>query len=374
MLHLLRQSDTHREPLKTTRPELDAFLPPCVDACFASTGRSLVRLLVERLGLTAEDTCLIPAYVPEGLIRPLRESGIRVEFYTVSDRLFADLDALKIQVDNAPSIRLFVLIHPFGFEQPVQPVRDLFSGRDIAILEDCAQSLFGRSASGPLLGGEGDFSLFSLNKFLPVADCAILQSHRADVSVAEDRFAVDLPEREKSLAAYEDHLRLNHELLLATPETAGDILTATGDAYERYYAFVNTNLDLFPPCEATLKRLQAIDFEGLVEARIANTRLLYERLEQNVFRFVNPQWSDNCVPMTVPVAVDAEKRDMIVSALLEKNILLSTLVDKWDYVPADRADQFRAETRFIQSHLLVPVSEFISQEQMAEMIDAMNAV
>ncbi|MBI9081301.1 MAG: DegT/DnrJ/EryC1/StrS aminotransferase family protein [Pseudodesulfovibrio sp.] len=375
MFHILRQLDKNHKSSEKVRRDIRSYLPPCEDSCFASTGRSLVSLLIRRLGLTAEDTCLIPAYVPEGLIRPLRESGIQVQFYTVDDKLFANLDDLNRQIENDPSIRLLVLIHPFGFEQPVRPIKELLSERNIAILEDCAQSLFGTSIEGPPLGMGGDFSLFSLNKFLPVPDGAILQSNNPNMLITADDFVEGQTEQQASILAYEDHLHLNHELLQArTPDTAQGFLEKTGHAYERYYTFVNRDLRLFLPSLTTKKRLKQIDFNTFIAKRISNTRLLYAELKQTTFKFVYENWTENYIPMTVPVYVAPEHRDEIIAKLFSQNILLSTLIDKWNYIPPDREEIFQAEARFINSHLLLPINEFLSPSHMETIINALNKV
>jgi len=370
MIHLLRRVDPASLP-PVSGGGVKKWTPPCSSACFASTGRSLVASLVGRLGLSSDHTCLIPAYVPEGVIQPLRMSGVRVGFYRVDHRLFADPEGLRCQVEEDPSVRLVVLIHPFGFEQPIRPVRAMLSGRGIAILEDCAQALLSSTEAGDMLGQEGDFSLFSFNKFLPVPDGAILQSHCRGTSVDCGKLPRGPGEWRESILAYEEHLRLNYALLTsASPDR--DLLEETGEAYERYYAFVNRELGLFAPSDLTLDRLRRFEPRGMAEARRGNCALLYAGLKQSTFRFVYPHWDYRTVPMAVPVLVEPGQRERIADRLFERNILLSTLVDKWNFIPPGRESEFPAESEFMASHLLVPVSEFLSPAEMEYVISAMN--
>ncbi len=375
MLHLLRQSSRERFYHEMEAREILSYLPQCDDYCFASTGRSLISLLIKQLGLTDEDTCLMPAYVAEGVIQPFIQSGVNVQFYTADEKLFAKPEALETQIENDPSIKLLVLIHPFGFEQPIKPIKKRLFHKKIRILEDCAQSLFCKNAEGDLLGGEGDFSLFSLNKYLPVPDGAILQSYLPAVKVASAGFEPESEERKASIQNYMEHLHLNFEMLESdAPSESQEILEKTGDAYERYYAFISHNLSLYHPCPETLGRLKTIDFEKMMAQRIINTRFLYENLRNNTFRFVYETWDENCIPMTVPVYVNPGQRNRVISELFDQNILLSTLIDKWDFIPKDQIDNFPMEKQFIDSHLLIPVNEFLSINQMEKMVEILNKI
>ena len=172
-----------------------------------------------------------------------------------------------------------------------------------------------------------------------------------------------------------EHLHLNFEMLESDfPSESQKILEKTGDAYERYYAFINRNLSLYPPCPETRSRLKTTDFEKTMAQRIVNTRFLYENLKNNTFRFVYETWEKNCVPMAVPVYVDSRQRKRIISELLDQNILLSTLIDKWDFIPRNQADNFPLERQFIDSHLLLPINEFLSIGQMGKMVEILNKI
>lgn len=375
MIHLLRQSGRGEFHHEMEEGDIFSYLPQCDNYCFASTGRSLISLLIKQLGLTNEDTCMMPAYVAEGVIQPFIQSGVNVQFYSVDEQLFAKPEALETQIENDSSIKLLVLIHPFGFEQPIKSIKKRLSHKKIHILEDCAQSLFCKNAGGDLLGREGGFSLFSLNKYLPVPDGAILQSHYPTVKVVSSGFEPESEERKASIRNYMEHLHLNFEMFESnSPFESKEILEKTGDAYDRYYAFINRNLSLYLPSPETRSRLKAINFEKVVAQRIINTRFLYENLKNNTFRFIYETWDENCIPMTVPVYVDPGQRNRIVSELFDQNILLSTLIDKWDFIPRDHADNFLKEKQFIDSHLLIPVNEFISISQMEKMVKILNKI
>jgi dTDP-4-amino-4,6-dideoxygalactose transaminase len=375
MFHLLRQSNQERSYREIEGRNIRSYLPQSDDYSFASTGRSLINLLIRRLKLTENDTCLMPSYVAEGVLFPFVHNGVKVRFYKVDEKLFADLQALEQQIKNDSSIKLLVLIHPFGFEQPVKPIKKLLTSKHIHLLEDCAQALFCKDSEGSLLGRQGEFALFSLNKYLPVPDGAILQSYLPAIKVTATEFKPEDEARTISIKDYNRHLHHNFELLQCDDSSeAQTILEKTSDAYERYYAFINRNLNLYAPCEETWCRLKTIDFEAMITQRITNTRYLYDNLKSKTFRFVYETWDENSVPMTVPVYVDPEQREQIVSTLFDRNVLLSTLIDKWDFIPEHQTDEFLMEKQYIDSHLLTPVNEFLSINQMGKMVEILNEI
>ncbi len=375
MFHLFRQSNKRNFYHLAGNSDILSYLPHCDNFCFASTGRSLINFLIRRLGLTEKDTCLMPSYVAEGAICAFIHSGVQVQFYKVDEKLFAKLDELEEQIASDSSVKFFILIHPFGFEQPVRPIEKLFYGKDVFIFEDCAQALFSKDSDGNLLGGRGDFSLFSLNKFLPVPDGAILQSHLTDVKIADCVFESESEERRCSINDYIRHLHLNFEMFQsrATFDSKKKLKESTA-AYEKYYNFINRNLNLYSPCTESFNQLRAIDYKGMISQRIINTQFLYDNFKNSKFQFVYEKWNKNCVPMAVPVYVAPERREEIILKLFEKNILLSTLVDKWDFIPENNEAKFTSERKFIDSHLLIPVNEFLSACQMEKIVKELNKI
>ena len=65
--------------------------------------------------------------------------------------------------------KALLLIHYFGFPQPVEAIRDLCISRDIVLIEDCSHALFSCYQEKPL-GTFGDVAIFSQRKTLPLPD------------------------------------------------------------------------------------------------------------------------------------------------------------------------------------------------------------
>jgi perosamine synthetase len=63
-----------------------------------------------------------------------------------------------------------LVVHYFGFPQPIVKIKEFCKERGLYLLEDCAHVLQGRTEEGIVLGTSGDISIFSWRKFLPVYD------------------------------------------------------------------------------------------------------------------------------------------------------------------------------------------------------------
>lgn len=338
--------------------------------CFLSTGRSAIAHLITQLKLTARDTVIMPAYVAEGVIFPFLAAGINIQFYKLTPALSPDIDDLSKLLTADHSIRLCIVIHPLGFLVSLNVLKKILQKSQVLLLEDCAQALFTAEEQGYRVGEMGDFSLYSLNKFLPVPDGAYLVSHLARISVQVDS---QLPANDLAISHYLNHLAVNEALFLEVDNhKVADLLMKVEKTYHGYYEQSGRDLQLRSCSDISMALLSRLDWRELIERRIQNTQYLYQYLNNKAFHFCQKEYRDNVVPMAVPIHVDKSWRTLCVNLLIKKGILLSTLCDKWDFIPEGDSHRFSREGDYLASHLLVPISEFISLEQMAYMVNELN--
>ena len=114
------------------------------------------------------DNVLIPSYHCTSIVEPIRQYGAEVKFYNVGLDLKPDLSDIEGKI--APKTRGLLVIHYFGFPQPIISIRNFCLERGLYLIEDCAHVLRGRTPEGIPLGTSGDISIFSWRKFLPVYD------------------------------------------------------------------------------------------------------------------------------------------------------------------------------------------------------------
>jgi hypothetical protein len=342
-------------------------------SCRLATGRSALLHLIHRLPASCTRKVLLPAYVAEGVIQPFRTAGFEILFYRLQPDLSPLIEDVTSLLQQAGGQAVVALIHYFGFSVRSEALSSVLMQHDALVVDDLAHAPFTAGANGRLLGEGAEVALYSLNKFLPVVDGAILLSRRPEIDLAMDETVLpELPEGAQ--AAYRDHLQAAAALANAEPVEAHTWLQALGDTYEGYYAVINGNLSPHRQSAASRLTENSFAYRQLIEQRLVNSRILYEGLKSPVFELVYPELPAGVVPFCVPARVPAERRSEILERLFACGILLSTLQDKWDFVPAGRQAQFAVETAFIREHVLIPVSEFISADAMWYMVEQLNSI
>lgn len=123
------------------------------------------------LNLRGGSTILVPSYHQGVEIDTLLAAGHQVRYYRLGEQLVVDLADVERRLDE--TVSALYLIHYFGFPQPLQLARSFCDAHGIALIEDCAISLFSRD-HGTWLGSVGDLALFSTYKTIPLPHGGIL--------------------------------------------------------------------------------------------------------------------------------------------------------------------------------------------------------
>lgn len=152
---------------------------PCVLSLqglrYTTSGRAAILLALETLAIGPGDAVLLPSYHCPTMVAPAASLGAEVHFYPIDEAGTPRLDWLD---QHAPAkVRALLAPHYFGLPQPMGGLRRWCSQRRIALIEDCAHALFGRSGERPI-GAWGDLAIASLTKFLPVPEggCLIVNN------------------------------------------------------------------------------------------------------------------------------------------------------------------------------------------------------
>ena len=147
-----------------------AALPCLLDAPglqMTTSGRASILLAMELLGLGVGDKVLLPTYHCPTMIAPVVAVGAIPVFYPIDCYGVPQLDWLKQQ--SLDGVKAILAAHYFGVPRPMRALRDWCDVMGIALIEDCAHSLFGTSESRRV-GQWGDIAIGSLTKFLPVPE------------------------------------------------------------------------------------------------------------------------------------------------------------------------------------------------------------
>jgi perosamine synthetase len=351
---------------------LHETFPSFSSSCRVATGRSAIRHLID---VVRPPQALMPSYVAEGVLQPFLAAKVSVIFYRLNEDLTPDIGDLRAQLARSASRAMVVLIHYFGYPCPVEPVRREVDSRDGLLLEDCALALGGSTEENKPLGESADFVLYSLNKFLPVTDGAILLSRREefDVSLDEGQLA---PLPRKVRVAYKRHLALNAELARCVQAgRAVALVTESGEAYEEFYTVISK--DLQPHAQSTNSRRieSATDYVEMRRRRRANAAVAHHGLADiPLVRLLHADLPPGAMPFAFPIRVAKQSRHSILKSLVTSGVMPSTLIDKWNFLPLDKTRVYANEQAFIDEHLLLPIAEDISTSQIAAMVDHLRAL
>ena len=349
-------------------------LPPSpASMCRLATGRSALFHLIGRMQGLGARTVLMPCYVAEGVIQPFTARGFTIRFYRLRPDLTPQTEDLVALLQDVREVAVVILVHYFGFSPHTPELDDLLSRHDVVIVDDLAHAPFAVSQSGQPLARTAQIALFSLNKFLPVVDGAILVSNRPDIDITIDEKT--LPELPlEVMEAYENHLRAAAQLVATDdPQSARAALARLAASYEIYYAHINSDLRPRRQSDRSRQIERTFPFERLIDRRRANSRILIEGLRNPDVHLLHERVPVDVVPFAIPARVPAHARAAIVAEMLERGVVLSTLQDKWDFVPPEAGKRFALEQDFLLEHVLVPVSEGIRSDQMHGLVASLNS-
>lgn len=147
---------------------LDRWLP-AGPRLLTSNGRSALLAAFRALKVPEGGKVLLPSYLCDSVVAPVRAHGAMPVFYPVSTRLEPDVNAVK-RILSKGETNLLVVIHYFGYPMMgAVELRRVAADFDIPVIEDCAHALYSRCNDQPL-GSESGAAVFSFRKSLPIPE------------------------------------------------------------------------------------------------------------------------------------------------------------------------------------------------------------
>ena len=140
---------------------------------FTTSGRAAIYQALLQLRLTAGSLILVPTYHCPTMVAPVLLANGTPGYFGITTAGLPDLARIPAQV--AQQAKAILVPHYFGLPQSLAAVRHWCDTHHIALIEDCAHSLYG-DAGERCVGAWGDFATASLSKFLPVPEAGLLAS------------------------------------------------------------------------------------------------------------------------------------------------------------------------------------------------------
>jgi lipid II:glycine glycyltransferase (peptidoglycan interpeptide bridge formation enzyme)/dTDP-4-amino-4,6-dideoxygalactose transaminase len=111
----------------------------------------------------------VPDYFCNVSLTPLREMGVNLVFYPITEQKSPDVPSLQNLADQH-SIDIFIIVHYFGQPNSAEIIASFCEAHDAWLVEDATHVL------QPInnIGNTGDFVIYSPHKHLPIFDGAVL--------------------------------------------------------------------------------------------------------------------------------------------------------------------------------------------------------
>lgn len=290
-------------------------------AHFAQSGRLGWGHLLRHLEWRANHQILLPSYIGfspnegSGIMDPVIEQDRSFVFCKVNSDLSLDIDHFK-EIMQTGRVRIAMVIHYFGFcQSDLHAIRDLCDRYDSLLIEDCCHSLCSRIPDG-LLGDFGDFSMFSVHKFLPTSDGGILKVNTGNVNLPP------------------------------------------------------LSVDQLMPFE-TLELLHLTDLQRVSEVRRRNYLDLAAAIEDvHGLRLMSPDLPQGIVPMNLPILIGDDRRYEVYQKLIERGVRPVALY----YELAHQIDreEFTVAAAVSNQILNLPIHQDVTSEQIPFIAEAIR--
>ena len=128
-----------------------------------SHARVALKYGFKSFNLSYKDVILIPDFICDVILQPLRDLGINYSFYSLNDALTPDWESVKKQLTS--NTKAILMVHYFGQPQNIDDFQNFCNKYNLLLIEDNAHG-FGGLFNGKKLGLFGDIGINSPRKTL----------------------------------------------------------------------------------------------------------------------------------------------------------------------------------------------------------------
>jgi len=150
------------------------YISNYLNLTFFKLGRDALLNGLISLGLKKGDHILVPAYICDSTIEPLRLYGFKIIFIDINKNLGLSLEAAEKYIGkNEKIIKAIIIVNYFGFKQDNKEIIELCKNMNIFVVEDSSHSFFATEIGNH--NTKFDLTIFSFRKTLPVSDGGALK-------------------------------------------------------------------------------------------------------------------------------------------------------------------------------------------------------
>jgi dTDP-4-amino-4,6-dideoxygalactose transaminase len=140
---------------------------------FFAKGRHALAYGLKLLHIAPGSAILIPAYICDPTIVPLRQRGYKLIFVDIDENFDFNLTVVERLIKSS-NIKAILAPHYFGFPAKIKDLLHLCNAYGVKVIEDCAHSFLSKVDDKPV-GSFGHIAIYSMRKTLAVPDGGALK-------------------------------------------------------------------------------------------------------------------------------------------------------------------------------------------------------
>ena len=252
------------------------------DTKFTLSGRTSIYYVLENILKNKQiKKAYLPSYSCSSMAEPFFDLGIEVEYYFGYSNTNMDLYIKK------------------------------FKEQGKIVIEDITHSIF----SSKRYSENSDYLIGSLRKWMPIASGGIAvnmnSNFEVELNLKSNAKMIDI--KKSAMQNKKDYIEntnnISKEMFLNQYAQSGKVLD---EDYKNY------SID-----EESLKIIMGININKIVNSRIENAKIIYEKLRNNVnVRFLIEDYNQNDSLLFVPIILEHDLRDKLRKYLIEKQVYL----------------------------------------------------
>lgn len=278
------------------------------DTKFTLSGRTSICYCLENILKNKQiKKAYLPSYSCFSMTEPFLDLGIEVEYYDVYYN-----DGLKYDIDFRDDIDIFFAMNYFGYSNTnMDSYIRKFKSMGKIVIEDITHSIFCIKRFSEF----SDYLIGSLRKWMPLASGGIAVNMNSNFEIElnskSNEKMIDI--KKVAMQNKKDYIENANNV---SKETFMSQYAQSTKALSEDYR--NYSID-----DESLKIIMGIDINKIINSRIENIKLIYEKLKKNLnIRFLVENYNGEDALLFVPIILEHDLRDNLRKYLIEKKVYL----------------------------------------------------
>lgn len=278
------------------------------DTKFTLSGRTSICYCLENILKNKQiKKAYLPSYSCFSMTEPFLDLGIEVEYYDVYYN-----EGLKYDIDFRDDIDIFLAMNYFGYSNTnMDSYIRKFKSMGKIVIEDITHSIFSTKRFSKF----SDYLIGSLRKWMPLASGGIAvnmnSNFEIEINSKSNEKMIDI--KKVAMQNKKDYIENANNV---SKETFMSQFAQSTKALAEDYR--NYSID-----DESLKIIMGIDINKIINSRIENIKLIYEKLKKNLnIRFLVENYNGEDALLFVPIILEHDLRDNLRKYLIEKKVYL----------------------------------------------------